>query len=117
MRQPMSTLPREEWHRTLAVNLTSVFDGCMTAARHIQQGSIINISSGAGTGPVPGSGHYGAAKAGVNSLTWTLSAELAPSIRVNGVMPGSDSNGGYVDCTGKNLTISSMNCLKNGTFP
>ena len=88
MRQPMSTLPREEWHRTLAVNLTSVFDGCMTAARHIQQGSIINISSGAGTGPVPGSGHYGAAKAGVNSLTWTLSAELAPSIRVNGVMPG-----------------------------
>ncbi|MGB2395511.1 MAG: SDR family NAD(P)-dependent oxidoreductase, partial [Pseudomonadales bacterium] len=38
--------------------------------------------------PVPGSGHYGASKAGVNSLTWTLSAELAPNIRVNGVMPG-----------------------------
>ncbi|MGB2239868.1 MAG: SDR family NAD(P)-dependent oxidoreductase, partial [Pseudomonadales bacterium] len=35
-----------------------------------------------------GSGHYGASKAGVNSLTWTLSAELAPNIRVNGVMPG-----------------------------
>ena len=52
------------------------------------QVSIINISSGAGTGPVPGSGHYGAAKAGVNSLTLTLSAELAPNIRVNGVMPG-----------------------------
>ena len=88
MRQPMTTLPRDEWHRTIAVNLTSVYDGCMTAARHIDQGSIINISSGAGTGPVPGSGHYGAAKAGVNSLTWTLSAELAPHIRVNGVMPG-----------------------------
>ena len=38
--------------------------------------------------PVPGSGHYGAAKAGVNSLTWTLSAELAPDIRVNAVSPG-----------------------------
>jgi NAD(P)-dependent dehydrogenase (short-subunit alcohol dehydrogenase family) len=88
MRQPMTTLPRDEWHRTIAVNLTSVYDGCMTAARHIDDGSIINISSGAGTGPVPGSGHYGAAKAGVNSLTWTLSAELAPRIRVNGVMPG-----------------------------
>ena len=88
MRQPMTTLPRDEWHRTIAVNLTSVYDGCMTAARHIDEGSIINISSGAGTGPVPGSGHYGAAKAGVNSLTWTLSAELAPRIRVNGVMPG-----------------------------
>ena len=65
MRQPMTTLPRDEWHRTIAVNLTSVYDGCMTAARHIDEGSIINISSGAGTGPVPGSGHYGAAKAGV----------------------------------------------------
>ncbi|MBT3900620.1 MAG: SDR family oxidoreductase, partial [Gammaproteobacteria bacterium] len=52
------------------------------------KGSIINISSGAGTGPVPGSAHYGAAKAAVNSLTWTLSAELAPNIRVNGVAPG-----------------------------
>ena len=84
----MTTLPRDEWHRTIALNLTAVFDGCMSAAKHMTQGSIINISSGAGTGPVPGSGHYGAAKAGVNSLTWTLSAELAPNIRVNGVMPG-----------------------------
>ena len=32
MRQPMTTLPRDEWHRTIAVNLTSVYDGCMTAA-------------------------------------------------------------------------------------
>ena len=38
--------------------------------------------------PVPGSGHYSAAKAGVNSLTTTLSRELAPRIRVNGIMPG-----------------------------
>ena len=88
LRQPMTTLPRDEWHRTIALNLTAVFDGCMSAAKHMTQGSIINISSGAGTGPVPGSGHYGAAKAGGNSLTWTLSAERAPNIRVNGVMPG-----------------------------
>jgi NAD(P)-dependent dehydrogenase (short-subunit alcohol dehydrogenase family) len=60
----------------------------MTAAKYIERGSIINISSGAGTGPVPGSAHYGAAKAATNSLTWTLSAELAPDIRVNGVAPG-----------------------------
>jgi len=88
MRMPLSELPREEWDRTIALNLTSVYVGSMVAAKHIERGSIINISSGAGTGPVPGSAHYGAAKAATNSLTWTLSAELAPNIRVNAVAPG-----------------------------
>lgn len=87
-RVPLTELSRDEWLRTMELNLTSVWDGIVTAARHMDTGSIINISSGAGTGPVPGSGHYGAAKAGVNSLTMTASAELAPRIRVNGIAPG-----------------------------
>jgi NAD(P)-dependent dehydrogenase (short-subunit alcohol dehydrogenase family) len=37
---------------------------------------------------VPGSGHYSVAKAGVNALTLTMSVELAPSVRVNGIAPG-----------------------------
>lgn len=88
LRMPIRELPREEWDRTIALNLTAVYVGCITAARYMDTGSIINISSGAGSGPVPGSGHYGAAKAGTNSLTWTLSAEFAPKIRVNAVAPG-----------------------------
>jgi NAD(P)-dependent dehydrogenase (short-subunit alcohol dehydrogenase family) len=88
LRMPLKELPREEWDRTIALNLTAIYVGSITAARHMTRGSIINISSGAGTGPVPGSAHYGAAKAGTNSLTWTLSAELAPDIRVNAVAPG-----------------------------
>ena len=88
MRMPLTELPRQEWYETIRLNLDSVYVGCMTAVKFMKKGSIINISSGAGTGPVPGSAHYGAAKAGVNSLTWTLSAELAPNIRVNGVAPG-----------------------------
>lgn len=88
LRMPLADLPREEWDRTIALNLTAVYRGAMTAQRHMTQGSIINITSGAGSGPVPGSAHYGAAKAGTNSLTWTLAAELAPHIRVNAVAPG-----------------------------
>lgn len=88
MRMPAVELPREEWDRTLALNLTAVYVGCLTAKRHMDTGSIINITSGAGSGPVPGSVHYGAAKAGTNSITWTLSAEFAPKIRVNAVAPG-----------------------------
>lgn len=88
MRMPLAELPREEWDRTLALNLTAVYIGSMAAVRHMERGSILNISSGAGSGPVPRSGHYGAAKAGTNSLTWTLAAELAPNIRVNAIAPG-----------------------------
>ena len=88
LRMPIMDLPREEWDRTIALNLTAVYSGSLIAARHIENGSIINISSGAGFGPVPGSAHYGAAKAAVHSLTWTLSTEFAPKIRVNAVAPG-----------------------------
>ena len=87
-RTALHEMNREQWDRCLALNLTAVWAGIVVAARHIDTGCIINISSGAGTGPVPGSGHYGAAKAGVNSLTQTAAAELAPRIRVNGIMPG-----------------------------
>jgi NAD(P)-dependent dehydrogenase (short-subunit alcohol dehydrogenase family) len=88
VRTPLTELTRAEWDQCTALNLTAVWVGITTAARHIETGSILNISSGAGTAPVPGSGHYGAAKAGVNSLTQTASAELAPRLRVNGIMPG-----------------------------
>jgi NAD(P)-dependent dehydrogenase (short-subunit alcohol dehydrogenase family) len=87
-RLPMTELSRDQWDQCMALNLTAVWVGIVTAAKYMETGSIINISSGAGSGPVPGSGHYGAAKAGVNSLTQTASAELAPRIRVNGIAPG-----------------------------
>ena len=87
-RRPMSELSRQEWDDCMTLNLTAVWRGIVVAARHMETGCIVNVSSGAGTGPVPGSGHYGAAKAAVNSLTMTASAELAPRIRVNGIAPG-----------------------------
>lgn len=87
-RLPMTELTRDQWDECLALNLTAVWRGIVVAARHMQSGCIVNVSSGAGSGPVPGSGHYGAAKAAVNSLTMTASAELAPRLRVNGIAPG-----------------------------
>ena len=104
MRMPARELPREEWHRTIALNLTSIYEGCLTAEQHMETGSIINITSGAGTGPVPGSAHYGAAKAGTNSLTWTLAAEFAPKIRVNAVAPGAIPTEVMLQALGKDET-------------
>ncbi len=52
-------------------------------------GSIINISSIAGTTPDPGLGIYSVSKASLNMLTKVLSKEWGPDhIRVNAVCPG-----------------------------
>jgi meso-butanediol dehydrogenase/(S,S)-butanediol dehydrogenase/diacetyl reductase len=51
-------------------------------------GSIINIGSPAGLRAAPTMGAYGASKAAVIDLTWTLAVELADhGIRVNVVVP------------------------------
>jgi len=51
-------------------------------------GVIINIASVSGIRPSPGTAAYGAAKAGLLSLTQTLAVEWAPKVRVNAVTAG-----------------------------
>jgi NAD(P)-dependent dehydrogenase (short-subunit alcohol dehydrogenase family) len=53
-----------------------------------REGSVVNISSVGGALPMPGRAIYGASKAALNSLTRSLSRELAPTVRVNAVLPG-----------------------------
>jgi NAD(P)-dependent dehydrogenase (short-subunit alcohol dehydrogenase family) len=78
VRNKLSELSMEDWDACIRLNLTAVWMASVIASeRMVDGGSIINISSPAATRGVPGSGHYGAAKAGVNSLTMTLSLELA----------------------------------------
>lgn len=50
-------------------------------------GSVVNVSSVAGTRPAPGIGIYGASKAMLNHVTEELAVELGPDIRVNAVAP------------------------------
>ncbi|PRI15418.1 short chain dehydrogenase [Mycobacterium shigaense] len=51
-------------------------------------GSIVNICSLSGRRPSPGTGAYGAAKAGLESLTQTLAVEWGPKVRVNSCVVG-----------------------------
>ncbi|MFI5509927.1 SDR family oxidoreductase [Mycobacterium sp. NPDC051804] len=53
-----------------------------------QGGSIINVASVSGRRPTPGTAPYGAAKAGMESITSTLAVEWAPKVRVNSVVVG-----------------------------
>jgi NAD(P)-dependent dehydrogenase (short-subunit alcohol dehydrogenase family) len=85
-------MPERQWDFQLNLNLRAVWTGAQAAASHMKDhggGTIINISSGAGRKASPFNGPYGVAKAGVNSLTQTMAAELAQfGIRVNGISPG-----------------------------
>jgi NAD(P)-dependent dehydrogenase (short-subunit alcohol dehydrogenase family) len=78
--------------KIIALNLTSALHVAQAANRVMQAqdggGSIVNIASLSGLRPSPGTAAYGAAKAGLLSLTTSLAMEWAPKVRVNAVSAG-----------------------------
>lgn len=81
-----------EWDDVIAVNLNGTFYCCRSAMRAMlprRRGAIVNVSSIAATRASPGQANYASSKGGVQALTATLGAELAPrGVRVNAVVPG-----------------------------
>jgi NAD(P)-dependent dehydrogenase (short-subunit alcohol dehydrogenase family) len=91
--KPLADYTTEEWNRVLTGTLTgNVFWASKYAWPHLAAAdgaSIVNISSGQAIAGFKGFGAYGAAKAGVSSLTRTLAVEGAAfGIRANTVLVG-----------------------------
>jgi NAD(P)-dependent dehydrogenase (short-subunit alcohol dehydrogenase family) len=76
----------------IRLNLLAPLHVAQAANRVMQEqatgGAIVNITSVSGMRPSPGTAAYGAAKAGLVSLTQTLAVEWAPKVRVNAVSAG-----------------------------
>jgi 2-dehydro-3-deoxy-D-gluconate 5-dehydrogenase len=89
---PFLDLSFADWTRAIRVNFESVVHLCKAVGPHLVaqgHGSVINVSSVAGTGGVPFFSPYAATKAAMISLTRSLSAEWAAhGIRVNALTPG-----------------------------
>jgi 3alpha(or 20beta)-hydroxysteroid dehydrogenase len=85
-------LSRDDWQRTLDINLTGVWLGMHCTIPSIKRaggGSIVNVSSTAGMQGYGNLGAYVASKWGIRGLTKTAAIELGPSgIRVNLIHPG-----------------------------
>jgi NAD(P)-dependent dehydrogenase (short-subunit alcohol dehydrogenase family) len=77
--------------KTLAVNLRGTFRLSATIGERMVTaggGSIINVSSVSASAPTPIEAVYGAAKAGVHSLTESFARAYGPTVRVNCLQPG-----------------------------
>jgi NAD(P)-dependent dehydrogenase (short-subunit alcohol dehydrogenase family) len=88
-----------EWNQIVNLNLSSVWFMARAAAVPMLErgrGTIVNISSGASFLALPNVAPYGAAKAGINSLTRSLAAAWTEKgVRVNAVACGAIKTEGY----------------------
>src|SRR5262245_32837921 len=89
---PFTNNSEEDWDRTYAVNLKSVFLCCKAIAPHFierRAGRIINIASIAGPLAALTMPPYSVAKGGVITFTRVIAKELAPyGVTVNAICPG-----------------------------
>ena len=89
--RPVDELTEEDFDRTMAVNLKSVFlctQAVLPGMRKRRWGRIVNISSGAARGAGGVGPHYNASKAGMEGLTRGYAARLVKEgITVNAVAP------------------------------
>jgi 3-oxoacyl-[acyl-carrier protein] reductase len=77
-------------YRTNVVGPFQMVRACAPALK-VNGGAVVNVSSIAGLAGTGSSIAYGASKAALNSVTYSLARVLGPEVRVNAVCPG------YVD--------------------
>ncbi|WP_254808529.1 SDR family NAD(P)-dependent oxidoreductase [Natronosalvus amylolyticus] len=78
----------DDWAFVLETDFRAYWLAAKAALEHMDEGSIINISSNHAESTMPGLFPYNAVKAGINGMTRAMALDLGPSIRTNTVAPG-----------------------------
>ena len=86
--EPIQEMSLEFWRRTMSSNLDSTFLSVKTALPHMQEGSIVIVSSTAGQRGSAVYSAYATSKGAQLLFMRSMAKELAPHIRVNAVAPG-----------------------------
>lgn len=109
---PAATASPRFHDKIVGLNLLSTLLVSQVAHRVMQEqpggGSIVNISSVSGVRPSPGTAAYGAAKAGVDSLTTSLAQEWGPRVRVNAIDVGLVRTADTADHYGGDETVAAI---------
>jgi len=109
VRAPIEGLRREDFERTMTVNVTGPFlctKAVWPAMRRQGGGSIINISSGTFWVGM-GSAHYVASKGAVIGLTRVTAREGGPlNIRCNAITPGFTMSQASIDVMGPSTALA-----------
>ena len=122
---PIDTMTEEQWHKTIAINLDSVYQLLKHAVAAMKRqgkgGHIVLVSSTAGQRGEAFHADYAASKGAVISMVKGLAAELAPDgIYVNAVAPGwvrTDMSGAALNNAPKMAEVLSLIPLRRIANP
>lgn len=78
----------DDWNVVLETDFRSYWLCAKHSVKHMNRGSIINISSNHAYLTMPGLFPYNAVKAGINGMTRAMALDFGPEIRVNTINPG-----------------------------
>lgn len=110
--RPFSELTLDDWDRTMAVNLRSLYlvtREVLPGMRQRRDGAIVNIASLAGRNPVVGGTAYAASKHAVLGFSKSLMMEVRQDdVRVVAVCPGSVATGFGKDRTVPRISKSGV---------
>lgn len=91
-RTPLASMAVEEFDETVAIHVRGLFLALRGIARRVEAEprpvSVVTIASTVASHAVAGQIGYVAAKGAVAAMTRAAAVELAPSVRVNAIVPG-----------------------------